>query len=165
MTTSRPAEKGACAETVGRAETVARTKAVGRGAASGRGAAGGESVGRGAVRAQARASAGFDRLRPRGTRPPAVTAKLPAATIGRDVHGKRALYSGLRPVAPPTTSLTVACSRCGETSVIGARRALRVLTPSVHLPLIRPRHPSLLRCPTCCRLSWVRLGLRLHPAS
>lgn len=113
--------------------------------------------------AQSRASAGFDRLRPRGTEPPAITAERPAA-IGRDAHGKRALYSSLRAPAPPTTSLTVACSRCGETSVVGARRALRVLTPSVHLPLIRPRHPSLLRCPTCRRLSWVRLGLRLQPA-
>ncbi|EIV95718.1 hypothetical protein [Frankia sp. QA3] len=84
--------------------------------------------------------------------------------VGRDAHGKRALYSGLRPTTPPNASLSVECSRCGQTSLLGAKQALWILTPSVHLPLVRPRHPSLLRCPTCRRMSWVRLGLHLRPA-
>ncbi|WP_026239632.1 hypothetical protein [Parafrankia discariae] len=86
----------------------------------------------------------------------------PTTSIGRDAHGKRALYSGVRPPGPRTTNLTVTCSRCGRTSTIGLRRALWVLTPSVHLPLPL-RHPSLLRCPACGRPSWVRLALRAHP--
>ncbi|WP_261564836.1 hypothetical protein [Frankia gtarii] len=116
-------------------------------------------------RAEQRASAGFDRLRPRGSRPPVVTSIPSGPSVGQDAHGKRVLYSGLRPAPPPNTSLRVECSRCGQTSLLGTWPALRALTPSVHLPLVRPRHPSLLRCPTCRRVSWVRLGLHLRPAS
>ncbi|MCK9926071.1 hypothetical protein MXD62_02635 [Frankia sp. Mgl5] len=134
------------------------------------------------------ASAGFDRLRHRGTAKgglrsasglagpepaggrPSGPAPVggpgspgrPTTSIGRDAHGKRALYSGVRPPGPRGTSLAVTCSRCGRTSTIGLRRALWVLTPSVHLPLPL-RHPSLLRCPACGRPSWVRLTLRSHP--
>ncbi|ETA01268.1 hypothetical protein ThrDRAFT_04411 [Frankia casuarinae] len=118
----------------------------------------------GGRQAQDRATAGFDRLRPRGARSPLVTPVRARSTVGRDAHGKRALYSGVRPVTPPNTSLTVNCSRCGQTSSLGAWHALRVLTPSVHLPLVRLRHPSLVRCPSCRRLSWVRLGLHFRPA-
>ncbi|KPM57412.1 hypothetical protein ACG83_06825 [Frankia sp. R43] len=86
----------------------------------------------------------------------------PGASTGRDAQGKRALYSGVRPPGNRSAVLTVDCSRCGRTSTVSLRRALWVLTPSVHLPLPR-RHPSLLRCPACGRPSWVRLALRTRP--
>ncbi|OHV37542.1 hypothetical protein BCD49_15710 [Pseudofrankia sp. EUN1h] len=79
--------------------------------------------------------------------------------MGRDVHGKRALYSGEHPPAPHGSGVTVHCSRCRQATMVGARRALALLTPSLHLPVIRPRHPSLLRCPACRRVAWVRLTL------
>jgi len=108
------------------------------------------------------ASAGFDRLRPR-TGPPAAAATVPQVSrpgaIGRDRHGKRALYSGERPPDPRGPSVTVTCSGCGRTTAVGARRALAVLLPSLHLPVVRPRFPSLLRCPACRRVRWVRLAL------
>jgi hypothetical protein len=108
------------------------------------------------------ASAGFDRLRPRTGRPIGSDAAPPAprpGAVGRDRHGKRALYSGEHPPEPHGPSVTVTCSRCGQATAVGARRALAVLAPSLHLPLVRPRFPSLLRCPACHRVSWVRLAL------
>ncbi|WP_018634532.1 hypothetical protein [Parafrankia elaeagni] len=83
-------------------------------------------------------------------------------SIGRDAHGKRALYSGVRPPGNRRPTLAIACSRCGRSSVVGLWRAFLVLTPSMHLPLPL-RHPSLLRCPACGRPSWVRLALRTRP--
>jgi hypothetical protein len=106
-----------------------------------------------------RASAGFERLPRRGPRPPTVGSASTGPAVGRDAHGKRALYSGVRPVAPGPASLRVECARCGGVRLLGAWQALWTLTPSVHLPVLRPRHASLLRCPACRRVSWVRLGL------
>ncbi|MBX6390648.1 MAG: hypothetical protein IRZ08_16915 [Frankia sp.] len=83
------------------------------------------------------------------------------APIGRDTHGKRALFSGENPPDPGGAGIVVRCSRCGQTTTVGPRAALRLLAPSLHLPFPRARHPSLLRCPACRRISWVRLGLRL----
>jgi len=115
-----------------------------------------------ASRRERAAAAGFDRLRPRPGRPAGPgtgsTAHRPGA-IGRDTHGKRALYSGERPPDPRTNGVTVHCSRCAQATTIGAKRALLLLAPSLHLPVIRPRYPSLLRCPACHRISWVRLAL------
>jgi hypothetical protein len=108
------------------------------------------------------ATAGLDRLRPRVGRVPAAAAgpavHRPGA-IGRDRHGKRALYSGEHPPDPRTNGVTVHCSRCAQATTVGAKRALLLLAPSLHLPVVRPRHPSLLRCPACHRVSWVRLSL------
>lgn len=126
------------------------------------------SVSRGSVGPRsepAGSAAGFDRLPRRGPRPPGAGTASTGTTVGRDVHGKRALYSGVRPTTPAHASLRVECGRCGETRLLGARQALRTLTPSVHLPVLRARHFSLLRCPTCRRVSWVRLGLHLRPAA
>jgi hypothetical protein len=115
-----------------------------------------------ASRRQRAAAAGFDRLGPRAGRlagPGTGQASHRPGAIGRDMHGKRALYSGERPPDPRTNGVTVHCSRCAQATIVGAKRALLLLAPSLHLPLIRPRHPSLLRCPACHRISWVRLAL------
>ncbi|WP_232303684.1 hypothetical protein [Pseudofrankia sp. DC12] len=115
-----------------------------------------------ASRRELAAAAGFDRLRPRAGRPAGPgtgsTAHRPGS-IGRDTHGKRALYSGERPPDPRTNGVMVHCSRCAQATTVGAKRALLLLAPSLHLPVIRPRYPSLLRCPACHRISWVRLAL------
>jgi|GEM_PF-3343070 len=108
------------------------------------------------------AAAGFDRLRPRAGRSLAAatpsSAPRPGA-IGRDTHGKRALYSGEQPPEPHGSGVLVHCSKCAQETTVGAKRALALLVPSLHLPVIRPRYPSLLRCPACRRASWVRLTL------
>ncbi|MCK9893765.1 hypothetical protein [Frankia sp. AgB32] len=113
---------------------------------------------------QQRASAGFDRLHRRGDRPPSAPPARAGSVVGRDAHGKRVLYSGVRPATAAVARLRVDCSRCGETCLLGGWRALRALTPSVHLPVMRQRHFSLVRCPACRRMSWVRLALHLRPA-
>ncbi|WP_242424309.1 hypothetical protein [Frankia sp. EI5c] len=120
----------------------------------GRGPAGGSRGPGGAAAAGRPAAPGA------GTgRRPAAGASGPGPAVGRDAHGKRALYSGVRPPGGRSTALMVECSRCERTSAVSLRRALWVLTPSMHLPLPL-RHPSLLRCPACGRPSWVRLALR-----
>ncbi|WP_238440038.1 hypothetical protein [Frankia sp. AgB1.8] len=115
-----------------------------------------------ASRRQRAAAAGCDRRGPRAGRPAGPgtgQASHRPGAIGRDMHGKRALYSGERPPDPRTNGVTVHCSRCAQATIVGAKRALLLLAPSLHLPLIRPRYPSLLRCPACHRISWVRLAL------
>lgn len=109
------------------------------------------------------ATAGFDRLRPHQPVGPRSGTELALTTVGRDAHGKRALYSGTRPPPPPTAGVVVLCSRCRRVSTVGLGRALRVLTPSMHIPVLRSRYPSLLRCPTCHKVSWVRIRLRIRP--
>ncbi|MCM3887497.1 hypothetical protein [Frankia sp. R82] len=114
---------------------------------------------------QAGAAAGFDRLRRREYRAPGESEQpeVPSGpSVGRDAHGKRVLYSGGRPTAARSAGLRVECSRCGGTRLLGALQSLRVLTPSVHLPVVRAGHFSLVRCPNCHRVSWVRLGLHLR---
>ncbi|WP_241251239.1 hypothetical protein [Candidatus Protofrankia californiensis] len=113
------------------------------------------------------ASAGFDRLRPRSAQPPPATLErsVTPITVGRDVHGKRVLYSGVRPVGPVASGLDVLCSRCGQTTTIRPRGAVALLTPSVHVPLPRLRYRSLLRCPACQRITWVRIRLRVRASS
>jgi len=98
----------------------------------------------------------FDRIRPRPERPPPV----PPGAVTVDTEGKRALFSTAPPI-PAAGSITVECSGCGATSVLSARQAIRALVPSVHLPLLRGRYSSWLRCPACTRRRWVRLRVRL----
>jgi hypothetical protein len=80
--------------------------------------------------------------------------------IGKDACGKRALYSGESPPTAAVAGIVVECSRCQLRSTVGFGQALRVLIPSVHVLFIRLRYPSLLRCPACKKISWVRLGVR-----
>lgn len=98
---------------------------------------------------------GFDRLRRRGPGTPAV-----ARSAAPDPLGRRSLYS-LAEQPPALGAVSVECSTCGETSVVTPRALLRLALPSVHLPVLRGRHFSWLRCPACGRRTWVRLALSL----
>lgn len=101
-------------------------------------------------------SSGFDRLRPRG---PAVGRVTPMPG-SPDPAGRKVLFSAAQ--APPVPgSLSVECSSCGQTSGLSAAALLRAAVPSVHLPLLRGRFCSWLRCPACGKRCWVRLSLRL----
>lgn len=94
------------------------------------------------------APTGFDRLRRRETTSPP------------DPLGRRALFSvGTQPPTPG--AVTLDCSGCATTSVVTPRGLVRLALPSLHLPLVRRGHPSWMRCPSCGRRTWVRLGVRL----
>jgi hypothetical protein len=97
---------------------------------------------------------GFDRLRPRAPE------SAGSAVRPSDPQGRRSLYS-VADQAPSLGAVTVACSRCERTSVIGPGRLLGLAAPSVHLPWLKRGHPSWMRCPSCGRRTWVRLGVRL----
>jgi hypothetical protein len=114
------------------------------------------------VTAGGRATVGLDRVRRRGPQAPPVNGRAAVAVVGRDIDGKRVLYSG---VFDDTVSpgLLVECSRCGRESSLSVRKMLSVLAPSVHLPLLRRGYPSLVRCPACRRPSWVRFRLLARP--
>jgi uncharacterized protein with PIN domain len=103
-------------------------------------------------------TSGLDRVRPRTPKAPAVVAP----TDPRDQEGKRALFS-LTPETSTTGfgSVTIDCSACGEQSVLTAMQAVRAAVPSVHLPVLRRRYPSYLRCPACGKFSWTRLSVQL----
>jgi hypothetical protein len=111
-----------------------------------------------------RPAVGLDRVRPRRPVAPPGTGRQLVAVVGRDVDGKRALYSGVFDdrVGP---GVALECSRCGEASTLSVRRTLSVLTPSLHFPLVRRGYPSLVRCPACRRPSWVRFRLLTRPVS
>jgi hypothetical protein len=96
---------------------------------------------------------GFDRLRQR--QPDADPAVHPS-----DPQGRRSLYS-VAGQAPALGAVTIDCSRCERTSVVTPRRLLGLVAPSLHLPLVKRRHPSWMRCPSCGHRTWVRLALRV----
>jgi hypothetical protein len=103
-------------------------------------------------------NARFDRLRPRTEQlpPPA----LPTAPV--DAAGRRALFSAADADATPAAgSILVDCSGCASRTVLSPLQAVRLLLPSLHLPLLRRGHPSWLRCPACHRRTWTRLGVQL----
>jgi hypothetical protein len=99
-----------------------------------------------------RRSPGFDRLRPR-------TPSAPRPGVP-DSEGKRALFSA-EEAAPPFGSVTIACSSCGEHSVVGLGQAVRLALPSVHLPFLRPAPWSWMRCPACGGMHWVDVTVHL----
>lgn len=102
---------------------------------------------------------GFDRVRRRD--PDATPGRVPGSAGLPDAEGKRALFSRTTET-PARGTVTVECSRCGQTSVLSASRGARLLaSPGVHLPVLRRDHPSFVRCPSCRRRSWVKLTLRL----
>jgi hypothetical protein len=101
--------------------------------------------------------ASFDRIRVRVVSDdrPRVVSDTPS-----DRSGQQALWSGVH--APPSFgAVTIACSGCGATSVVGIRAAAKSALPSLHLPRFRRGYGSWMRCPACRRRTWVRLGIRL----
>jgi hypothetical protein len=111
----------------------------------------------------------FDRLRPR-------TAAGDAGSSLHDSEGKRALFSSNAPEAelPSNGSVSVACSRCAEVTVMSPFAAIRAVIPSLVLSvgigrrdqestvgLLRRHHGVLMRCPACGRGSWTRLTVRV----
>lgn len=96
-------------------------------------------------------SAEFDRIRRRAT------ATAPTA---RDPQGKRAIFStDVQQAAFGTAS--VECSSCHQTTAVTMRQLARLAVPSLHLPVLRRRFPSWLRCPACQRRTWVRLRVEI----
>ncbi|WP_019875714.1 hypothetical protein [Sporichthya polymorpha] len=107
----------------------------------------------------------FDRLRPRsGSAARPATPRAGAVPNPRpDREGKRALFSvETPPPAPPVArgALQLTCSGCGSVSALSPRQALLAAIPSVHLPILRGKFPSWMRCPACRRHQWVRVDLR-----
>lgn len=102
-------------------------------------------------------SSAFDRIRPRAAgsgEPEVLSGDMPT-----DRDGRQALWSDV--VEPPSFgSVTVTCSTCDQTSVLGLSAAARAALPSFHLPIGR-RFGSWMRCPACERRTWVRLAVRL----
>jgi hypothetical protein len=98
---------------------------------------------------------GFDRLRRRG---PGGHVE-PAAPL-TDPQGRRALYS-VAEQAPALGAVSIECSSCHQASVVTPRGLVGLAVPSVHLPWLRRGHGSWMRCPSCGRRTWVRVGLRL----
>lgn len=100
---------------------------------------------------------GFDRLRRRTAAAPADPVVLPRP---RDAEGRQSLFTPV-PVQAAPGGVVVACSRCGAESVLSAGAFARAALPSLHLPVLRRSHPSLLRCPACRRPAWCRVSVRL----
>ena len=78
---------------------------------------------------------GFDRIRPRvvAPDPEPVVSEVPT-----DHAGRQALWSDV--VEPPSFgSVTIACSSCAQTSIVGIGTAARAAVPSLHLPIVRRR--------------------------
>lgn len=104
----------------------------------------------------------FDRLRPRS----AAADSAPGAGVNgsaprerADVQGKRALFSVDAPSATARGAFRLTCSGCGATSSLTPRQALTAAVPSLHLPVLRRKFPSWMRCPACRRHRWVRIDL------
>ncbi len=87
-------------------------------------------------------------------------APLPGARVDRD--GKNALFSDQVPPlgGVPLGALTVSCSSCRVTTTVTLAQAVLSAVPSLHLFLLRRKHPSWMRCPACEKRTWVRLGIR-----
>ena len=101
----------------------------------------------------------FDRVHPR-TPDRLEERDLSAAPPFVDVEGKRALFS--QTSAPPAMgAVTIECSECGAESVLTPTQWIRASVPSVHLPFVKKRYPSWMRCPACRRRTWVRARFRV----
>ena len=103
------------------------------------------------------ADGGFDRLRRRAGGSPIEAVAVPRP---RDAEGRQSLFTPV-PVQAAPGGVVVACSGCGAESVLSAGAFARAALPSLHLPVLRRSHPSLLRCPSCRRRTWCRVSVRL----
>jgi hypothetical protein len=106
---------------------------------------------------------GFDRLRHRRQ---STTAPLRAARP-RDPDGRDRLYSGFDPDAatgqgmrPLPFAAVLECSGCDQRSSATLPRAIMQCVPGLHLPWVKRRHGSYMRCPACRHYRWmsVRVG-------
>jgi hypothetical protein len=108
----------------------------------------------------------FDRLRPRSGSTPKPAASGSASGVSGprpDREGKRALFSVDAPVPTPPVArgaFQMTCSGCGCISALSPRQVITAAIPSIHLPILRGRYPSWMRCPSCHQHRWVRLDLR-----
>jgi hypothetical protein len=106
----------------------------------------------------------FDRLRPRSGSPrPGANANGVVPRPRPDREGKRALFSvDSPPAASPVArgGLQLTCSGCHTVTALSPRQALLAALPSIHLPILRRKYPSWMRCPACHRHEWVRIDLR-----
>jgi uncharacterized protein with PIN domain len=101
----------------------------------------------------------FDRLRPRSEAEQELREQArPAGTV--DAEGKRALFSQTAS-APAFGAVTVECSSCGAETVMTAAQWVRSALPSLHLPGLRKRYPSWMRCPACGTRTWVKAHFRV----
>lgn len=82
----------------------------------------------------------------------------PVGAGAPDAQGKQALFSRSER-SSGAGRVSVRCSRCRAATSVGPIRAVRLLVPSLYVPL--RAYPSLLRCPACQRISWCRLSLHL----
>lgn len=105
----------------------------------------------------------FDRLKPRSGAPrPPLSPNGAVPDPRADREGKRALFSVDTPApAPPALgALGMTCSGCKAVSALSPRQALAAAVPSLHLPILRRRYPSWMRCPACRKHQWVRVEVR-----
>lgn len=87
-----------------------------------------------------------------------VTAAKDTLRSGTAREGRDALFS----TGPPQVgTVLVECSSCTTRSRIGLGDiAVRLAAFSVYLPLLHPRHPHRIKCPSCHEVSWCRIGWR-----
>jgi len=83
-----------------------------------------------------------------------------------DLEGKRALFSATSaPAVEPTPaafgSVVIDCGRCQTTTVLTPSAALQHVVPSLHLPYLKPKRGSWMRCPSCRHRTWVSVQIRL----
>ncbi len=107
---------------------------------------------------------GLDRIRPRGGPPTIESAAAEASDPGsteRDPLGRAALYSsGSGREQPLFGTFLVECSACRRETPVTAGDLLRLGIPSLHLLFVK-RYPSLMRCPSCGRRTWLRVRWRI----
>jgi hypothetical protein len=84
-----------------------------------------------------------------------VSAAPDSLAPGRTASGRDALFS----IGPPRAgTVLVECSTCRARARISlADLGVRMLSLSAFLPTPRP-HPYWLRCPTCDKRTWCRVG-------
>ena len=102
---------------------------------------------------------GFDRIRPRSPGP----AAPGHAYRPRDPEGRERLYSGGSPEAPCRPlpfAATLECSACEARTTSTLPRAALQSLAGFHLPWVRRRYGSFMRCPACKHYTWmsVRIG-------
>lgn len=99
----------------------------------------------------------FSRIKPPGA------AGAEAGPAPKDHEGRRALFTpdAVAPTIAGTGSVTIACSGCGESSVLTPAAAVRYALPSLHLPYLKRDHGSWMRCPACRQHRWVSVQIQL----